>query len=255
MHARHHEARLAGDELRVALEEAAFGLVVGLLRELALGLGRHAGHVDAQRQQVEEAQQHGHVVHVARDRAGHAGVLDLEREDAPIRGRRAMHLPDRGGGHGLPLEVREALLPALAVLAAEHAADLLHGHGCGLRTQHGERLGELRRQDVIALQRHELPDLHGRAAQPPEPGREPRRVGRGKERLAEFGRLPAREAAEPLGGGTEGELPGRHADPGESFEAGLGDGRGGRLAGHYRRVAHRLSQDKVPSVVLRQDKS
>ena len=122
MRTRHHEPRFVGHQCGVMLEELRFGEVVGLLPQLARGLGCDCRDVDVVRQQLRARRRSsGEIVDVAPDRARHARVLDLQRQFAAIDRARAMHLADRRGGNRLVVEVLEALLPALAVLAAEHA--------------------------------------------------------------------------------------------------------------------------------------
>jgi len=50
------------------------------------------------------------VRHVGADRGGDAGVLHLDRDLAPVVQRRAVDLPDRGGGDRLRVEAGEVLL-------------------------------------------------------------------------------------------------------------------------------------------------
>jgi len=94
VHARHQKRRLVCHQLSIVLEEARLAQIVGLLHELPLGFVGDACHIQLDRQQIEQAQQCRDVVDVAGDRAGHAGVLNLQCEVAPISRGDAMHLPD-----------------------------------------------------------------------------------------------------------------------------------------------------------------
>ena len=84
MHAGDQERRLVGDQTLVALEKLRLLEIVDLLHELAFCFAGEAGDVEVERQQVEQAEQCGHVVHVALDRARNAGILDLQREVAAV---------------------------------------------------------------------------------------------------------------------------------------------------------------------------
>jgi hypothetical protein len=140
-----------------------------------------------------------------------------------------MHLSDRRSRDGLIVEGREFPLPAFAVLATQHAPKLLRGHGRGLRAQHRESLREFRRKDVFALERNQLPDLHGCAAQTGKPCREPSRIGSGKQRASKAGSFTARESSEPLRDRAYREFPRRKAYARNPAEAGLGNRSGWRF--------------------------
>jgi len=209
----HPQRGLVGHQRAVATQARGLGEVVGLLAELALRLGDQARDVELHRQQARQAQQRRHVVDVRVDAAGDAGVLDLEREPAPVRGDRRVHLPDRGCRQRLPVEGREARLPAAPVRAAERAAHLRGGHRVGRRAQHGQRLGQLRRQQLRVLEREQLAELHGGAAQLREPPREPLRGGL---RRGGHAAEPAPGAARQAAGR---QLAGHPADPRQPLEA------------------------------------
>ena len=80
------------------------------------------------------------------------------------------------------------------------------------------------------MERNELPDLHGRAAQARKPRCQSARIGSGKERAAKVAPLASRESAEPLCGGADRELPRRDTEAGEPAEAGLRNRSGCRFA-------------------------
>jgi hypothetical protein len=178
------------------------------------------------RQKIEKPQQHRDVVDVARDRTAHARILNLQREVTALRRGRTMHLPNRSGRNGLVVEPGESSVPAFAVLATEHASKLFRGHRRGLRPQHRQGLREFRWQDVFALERNELPDLHGCAAQPGKPGREPARIGAGQQRTSKVASFAARESSQPLRRRAYRELSRRKAYARDPAEAGPGN-RGG----------------------------
>jgi len=88
--------------------------------ELPLGLGGQRVDVELHGQEVEPPQQAREVVHVAVDAACDARVLDLEREARARRASRRGAPADRCRATGSRSKRSEALLPALAVLPAEH---------------------------------------------------------------------------------------------------------------------------------------
>ena len=162
----------------------------------------------------------------------HARVLDLQREVAAVAGARAVHLSDRRRGDRFVVELGKAALPALAVLAAQHAVQLRRRHRRRGRAQHRERLRELRRQHVLALQRDQLAELHRRAAQVRQPFGEAPRGRRREERAARLRVVRPAQAPQSLDRATDRELAGGESDAGEATEATLGNGGGRRLAGH-----------------------
>ena len=229
VHARDGKPRLPGEQPAEPREVARLGEIVGLLVELALRLRHHAADIEVERQQPGHAQQRRDVVHVAVDGARHAGVLHLEREVAAVDGARAMHLADGGGRDRLVVERGEAALPAVPPLAAEHATQLRERHGVRIGAQDGERLRHFRRQQVVAFEREDLPELHRRAAQVRQALGEPRR-GAGGQRNEAVGVA----AAQALRDHARDHFAGHHAERQEAREPAFGNGGAadGFLAGH-----------------------
>ena len=230
----------------VALEKLRLLEIVDLLHELAFCFAGEAGDVEVERQQVEQAEQCGHVVHVALDRARNAGILDLQREVAAVARTSTVHLPDRRGGNRLELEVRKARLPTAAVLAPQDAAQLRHGHGRGARTQHGQRLRKLGWQDVCPLKGNDLTELHGRAAQLGKPRRQALRASNGQHGVARapaVGTPQSPNAFERAGGR---ELCNRVPDAREAPQTGLRNGSRSRFARQGRCHSGRWSGIQVP---------
>ena len=239
MHPGDQERRFVGDQSLVALEKSRLLEIVDLLHELALRLAREAGDIEVERQQVEQAEQRGHVVHVALDRSRDAGILDLQREVAAVARASAVHLPDRGGGDRLEIEVRKTRLPTAAVLAPQYTAQLRHGHGRGARAQHGQRLGELRRQDVSPLQGHDLTKLHGCAAQLGKPPRQALRIPTGQHGAAGTAAVGSPQAAQAIERASSRELGNREPDAREATQPGLRNGCRIWLARHGRGLSER----------------
>ncbi len=117
---RYDHLGLVGEECGVAAQVAGLGLVVGLVSKLTLGLLDQRPEVDLARKDPGHAQRCRQVVDVAVDAAGDTGVLDLERQLAPVDGRRGMNLPDRGRGDRLEVEAPEVALPARAPRLPKH---------------------------------------------------------------------------------------------------------------------------------------
>ena len=70
----------------------------------------------------QQLQAEAEVAHVGVDRLGDAGVLDLDGNVAAVVQLGAVHLPDRGGGDRLGLEVRERRPELLAEIVLDHLA-------------------------------------------------------------------------------------------------------------------------------------
>jgi hypothetical protein len=142
------EAVVSRNERAVAGLALRLEQVVGLALQLPLGFGEDGRQIEVDGQDARQPQQTGHVVHVALDAALDAGILDLECKRPAISSGGLVDLTDRGRGDRVEVEVREARLPAPAVLAPEHAAHLGGWHGVRGIAQDGQRLRELRGQDV-----------------------------------------------------------------------------------------------------------
>ncbi len=196
--------------------------VVGLLVELALGLGEQRREVERFRQQARDAQQRGDVVHVAVDAAPHAGILQLDRQLLAVAGARAMHLADRGRRARGEGEALEALLPALAPVRLQHLHHLAHRHGARVLAQAGEDVGELGRQEAAGVHRHQLAHLHRRAAQLRELLGDAAGVGRGEHQFAHLGALAGGELARALGEHAARHAGGQAAQAGETGQASAG---------------------------------
>ena len=178
-----------------------------------------------QRQEVEAPQQRGEVVDVAVHAARDAGILDLERELAPALLPRAVDLANRGRGDRLEVEVREFLLPALAVFAAEHATQLGVGHRVALRTQHVESAAELLGHEFFALTAKPA----ARVSSPVHAARRacapafPALPGVSSDAARSTG-LPVDSCRAVPDGGRQCEFAGQHAEAQRPAQAGGGDG-------------------------------
>jgi hypothetical protein len=147
-----------------------------------------------------------------------------------------VHLPDRGRGDGIEVEAAEARFPALAVLAAQNAAHLRGRHGVGGRAQHRQRLGELRGQQVVALEGEQLAELHGRPAHLREPAGELSAAGPREEDARDIRGGGAHQPLAALRQAAERELAGHPSDAGEPFQtSGRHPGPAARLL-----IAHSL---------------
>ena len=104
IHLGHLEQIIVDEPLAVAAQVAGFERVVGFVVQLLPRQVKQGVDFDARGQQAEEFQQRRHVVDVAIDAVGDAGVLNLDREPAPVAIDRVVHLPDRRRGEGLLVE-------------------------------------------------------------------------------------------------------------------------------------------------------
>ena len=101
----------------------------------------------------------------------HVRILQLAGERRAVERDRAVHLAERGGGGRVMLEAREPRLPVGAELGHHAPLDERPAHRRGVALQLGELLGIFRRQRV-GDGRHQLGDLHDRALEAAERGRE-----------------------------------------------------------------------------------
>ena len=207
----HDEAGIGLEQAPEAVEAVGLGQVIRLPAELALGLGDDVLDVEFPGQDARHVEEHGEVVHVAVDALRDARVLDLQGQIPAVGRPRPVNLADRGGGHGLEIEGREAGFPALAVLAAEKPAHLGDGHHVRRGPQHGQGLRELGRQHVLGVHGHELAELHRRATQVGEVLRQPLRVPARQEGACAGRRRPAERLPEFPGDPSGRQLARGHA--------------------------------------------
>ena len=234
MHARHEKVGLAPDQATIGAQVLGLDQVVRLFLELSLDLGDDARDIHFDWQNTCCAQEHGHVVHVAADAPGHAGILDFQGELPPVPGDGPVHLADGGGRGRLVVERFEPRLPALAVFASQDAAYLATGHAVRRITERGEGIGEFPGQDVRALHRQHLSHFHRR---PAHAGQAPRQffgIGGGQKHVDRVVRGHPAQAADSLGHAADGQFAGREAESDQPAQACRGHpGLGGRFA-----VAH-----------------
>ena len=128
-HVRHVDERVAPVAARERALRLRLELVVELLHHALLQLRGRGLRVEPGREGLGEPQDQPGVLHVGRDRRGHAGVLHLHRHAPAVRQHRPVHLADRGRRGGVVLEVLEELLHGLLPLLVEHARTFFHGIG------------------------------------------------------------------------------------------------------------------------------
>ncbi len=147
-------------------------LVVELLVDPRADLVAHRLRVQARGDHLHEPQDDPEVLHVGADGLGHARILHLDRDVAPVVQARLVDLADRGGRDRHRVEGLEHGLDRLAVLALD---DLLHVLVGDLRRGVAQ-LGELGLELFAVLlgneadveERHDLAKLHRRALHRPE---------------------------------------------------------------------------------------
>ena len=107
------------------------------------------------------------VLEVGAHRLGHARVLHLDGHLAPVVQAGAVDLADRGGRHGLLVELGEHVVEPLAQAVLDHLAHALERHARGGVAQLGQlgldALLELGREGAGVDERGHLADLHRRA--------------------------------------------------------------------------------------------
>ena len=143
-----------------------------------LGGVDHRVHAAMDREQPVE------LLQVGFHRGLHVGVLQLAGERLAVERAGAVHLAERGGRGRLVLERGELLLPAGAELGHHAPLDEGPAHRRGIVLQLLQLLGVFGRQQV-RNGRHQLRDLHDRAFQPAERGRQIGGVRATVERQAE----------------------------------------------------------------------
>ena len=142
-------------------------LVVELVGQPLLDLLRHGLHIHAGSHPLGHAHDQAQVLQVGAHRLGHPGVLDLHGHVATVVEPGAIHLADRGGGHGVVVELGEELVQGPVEVAFHNVAHLLEGHPRGGVAQLGQLgldvLLKLGREGAGVDEGGHLPDLHGRA--------------------------------------------------------------------------------------------
>src|SRR5207344_3433021 len=97
-----------------------------------------------------------------------------------------------------------------------HAVELRERHRVGAGAEQGERGSGLARQEIIALERQQLPELHRCPAEACEPLRETARIRGSQQRLRGGEALALREPANALHHSAERELSRREAEAEQS---------------------------------------
>jgi len=110
-----------------------------------------------------------------------AGALDLHRHEPAVAQGGAVHLAQRGRGHGHVFEFRESLGDPDAQLGRDDLLDLLEGEGLDGVLKPRERLQVGRRQEVGA-RREKLSDLDQARPEPLEVAGELLGLGRALSR-------------------------------------------------------------------------
>ncbi len=162
--ARDANARVAGEVVAEAVGVARLAAVVELLADVARELVDDPARVD----EVEPAQPvlgeaRGLVQQrdVGLDLGGRVGALHLDRDAAAVREDRAVHLADRSGRDGHPVELEEEPLDRQPQLLLDHRLGLLVRERRHVVLQAAELRDDVRREDVRAGG-EQLPELHER---------------------------------------------------------------------------------------------
>ena len=156
---------VAGEQLLVP----GLGAVVKLLGDAFPQLREQRVDVLARRGDLEHPAQQGDVAQVGLDGLGDAGVLDLHRDRATVKGDRAVHLPDRCGRDRYRVPGREGLLRRQTELFRDDLRGQFGAHRRHAVLQPAQRPARGRRQAVVDVAGH-LAHLHQHALHRPQGG-------------------------------------------------------------------------------------
>src|SRR5215211_937304 len=147
-------------------------LVVELLHHPLLQFLRGGLRIEARRERLGHPEDEPGVLHVGGDGLRHSRVLHLHRDPPAVAQHRSVHLPDRGGGGRVVLEVFEQLLDRLLPLLIENRAHLLPRHRWRGRPERCEplliELAVLGRKELGVDEGGELADLQRRPLHAPQ---------------------------------------------------------------------------------------
>ena len=164
---RHVDVRMAGEVAVEVLRVAALLPVVELLPDRAGELVHELAGVHEVERADPLAREPSCLVEQAEvglDLLRCARPLHLDRDAAPVRQRRPMHLADRRGRDRRVLEVEEEPLERVAELLLDHALGLLERERPDVVLQPAQLDHDVRGHDVRPG-REELPELHERRPQ------------------------------------------------------------------------------------------
>ena len=156
---RQHERVRPFQQLAKPGQMLSFGAVVGLVVQLALGLGHQGGDVHAARQKARQTHQGGHVVDVAVDAGTHAGILHLDRQIPSVQRLRPVHLPDGCGCKRADIETCETFVPPGSPSGIQDALQLFWRHVSGVVAQRRKNSGQVGRQHKAGVHRQHLAQL------------------------------------------------------------------------------------------------
>ena len=207
----------------VELHLLAFALVIGFFVELLLGSGHQLFDLQLGRGKARHFEQGHHIIHIAVDAFGNAGILHLDRQLFAIAGQGLVHLANAGGCDRARIEPAELLAPIGPPFGFEHLIELLGRHEIGLIAQGRKDPGKLVRQEIAGIKADHLPHLHRRAAQVREAIGQTLDIAGGEDQIARrnpfaageppraFGHHAARDPAHQPPEGADARHPaGRH---------------------------------------------
>ena len=164
---RHAHVRVAREVAVERLRVPALEPVVELLADLPREL------VD-ERVRVDEVERAHALLHELRrlveqhevglDLPRRTRALDLDRDELPVRERRAVHLADRRRRDRRRIEVEEEALDRVAEIFLDHALGLLERERPHVVLEAAQLGDDVRRHDV-GTRREQLPELHERRAE------------------------------------------------------------------------------------------
>ena len=151
MHLGQHELGRVSEQFGVTAQPGALAEIIRFGVQLTFGFKQQRPDIKAAGQQTGNTQQGGDIIDVAVDTLANAWVLDLYRQASPVLRLRQMDLPDRRRRHRSERELPEMTVPAMPPVLIEHAGQLAHRHGFGVRAQTCQDIGQLWRQQITCV--------------------------------------------------------------------------------------------------------
>ena len=136
-----------------------FSQIIGFGMQLALCLVQQGREVHRAGQQARQAEQGGHIVHIAVDAVPHAGILHLDCKILPVACNRAVNLPDRSRCKGAHIEPGKAAVPARPPFGVQNGLQLFWRHVLRIIAHARQNCRQLLWQDDPGIHRQHLPQL------------------------------------------------------------------------------------------------
>ena len=186
----HVHVRLVAQHVAVERDVLGLAPVVEFLAQPRRDLGMDLVGADRRIEALADREHDLELVEVGFERRGHVGILQLGRDLASVRQRRAMDLAERGGERRLLVELGELALPVRPQFGRHAPAHEGPAHGRRVGLQLGQLAGIFRRQRV-GNGGEQLRRLHQRTLQPAQRARSSSHACRGRARGRDSAGPPA----------------------------------------------------------------